>query len=641
MAEFFLDHGGYPAWVEPPAWGVAYDGDGMGADLASVATASVNFTGVSASSNSFGIMGVTLTVTGSGTTLATAVAAAINASTTAVSSAVSYTTPALRDLCYARVSGGNANVVEVMTRGGGVQLNHATNSSVAIVTAGMTGTPTITQFSGATSGAWSTFFNTSTILPTAKTLGNYGVNQNNVSGGGKLLVSPRQLTVDDVIWVRARDQQVYATNLPPSVSFYCPLRFVIDGAGEKWPDTEGKTFSTGPGVGSGSQNTGFGLRVGTGVAGPDFIFSANRRAAAVIYTKGQTTARSNRVQVANGAGGMVAFENVLWFDDSVSVSQALGIGMDYTHTGSLVVMLRDCDYRVSRAGNMTSGFGYLAGTCGGTIDWIFQGCKFIFDTLSGGHPGIIALSASNMTWQQAVFKDCVCLSAGVVYPSAALPKPATLRATNLQGFTPAPLGLFGSLANGIDGQIAVQQVLGSKKRTRLESAAVLIEWEPDVGYPTYRAFMEDGTYWSWRLTWSNATALFYGHIPTDQITLTKQSLSGDAIRTITVEILVPPEASAVSNHDIGITVGYLGSDGVVYSETTQPSLSWKSSPVALPTSSAGWELGSYPSHIKRAITLTTAHAIEGATDISVTVQFLKPAPVANAYVFVDPEFEVE
>jgi hypothetical protein len=273
------------------------------------------------------------------------------------------------------------------------------------------------------------------------------------------------------------------------------------------------------------------------------------------------------------------------------------------------------------------------------MDIMFQGCKFIFDAFSGVHGGLISGSTS-IDWMQVSFKDCVCQTAGIVPPATTLPARSTLRAVNLQGFTPGALGLFGAYANSVDGAFSVQQVVGKKKQTRIESSCTLIDWIPEVGFPTYRAFMEDGTYWSWRLTWTNATKLFYGDMPSDQIILTKQGVSSDGVRTITLEILVPPSAAGVTNKQIGLTVGYMGADGVLYSESTQPALSWRKTSVPLAASSAAWDMGAYSSYLKRSLILTTQYSVKGGTDVVATVQFLGVAPEANLYVFVDPEIEI-
>ena len=96
MAEYYLDHGVYPAYAATPTWPnggtpSAQDGDGAATGVASSAVASIDFTGITAAAtNSLAVAGVTLTCVasgatanqfnaGSGATLATNVAAAINA----------------------------------------------------------------------------------------------------------------------------------------------------------------------------------------------------------------------------------------------------------------------------------------------------------------------------------------------------------------------------------------------------------------------------------------------------------------------------------------------------------------------------------------------------------------------------------
>lgn len=640
MADFYCDQGGYPDFVEPPAWGVAYDGDGQGSNVASVATASIDFTGVTASANSLGVMGVVLTVTGaSSAALASAVVAAINASTTAVSAGTSYTRPQLRDLVFARVNPGNSSGVQLMTRAGGVQLNHAVNSNVAITTAGMTGAPVITQFDGSTSGAWSQFITKITVLPSAKTKTNYGIGFNNLSASGSLLCSPRKLTTSDMVWVRARNQIIYTSE--SGGTFYSPMRMVIDANNEIWPDTLGKKFYCGCGPIE-QQQPSYAVMPGTGESVIDFKLAANARGACIVYVKNNNTGNYRQFTIASysGNGGYYDYENVMFHDDSLGSG---GTGMrpivkHWQSGGHTLHRFSNCDFRWSRTGSFSTLNGF-DGTTYNTMDISFQGCKFIFDALSGVHPGLIE-GHDNIDWMQVTFKDCICQSAGIVPPTKVLPTRSTLRAVNLQGFTPGALGLFGNFPNAIDGSFSVQQIVGQKKQTRIESSCALIEWVPAGGFPTYRAFMEDGTYWAWRLTWSNAPRLFYGDMPADQVILTKRSPATDAVRTVTLEILVPPEAAGVHNRQIGMTLGYVGADGVLYSQTTQPAMSWRKTPTALAESTAPWVMNAYSSYLKRKLTLTTQNAVKGDVDMVATVQFLNVAPNASSFVFVDPEIEI-
>ena len=124
MADFYCDVSAvgneYQAYTDvPTTWAVPQDGNGEAGPghAAAVAIATIDVAGCTGTSASVGVMGVSLTgLNATGAALATAIAAAINASTTAVSATYSALLLPLNKLVYARVNPGLSTQVQIMLR---------------------------------------------------------------------------------------------------------------------------------------------------------------------------------------------------------------------------------------------------------------------------------------------------------------------------------------------------------------------------------------------------------------------------------------------------------------------------------------------------------------------------------------------
>jgi hypothetical protein len=193
MALWYVDHdnttlytSAYMATPSGPSQ-LPQEGDGKASGTGAtpaVASASMDFTGVTAAAGAtFGVHGATLTCVasgastvqfnaGSGSTLATNLATAINAATAAVTTATgNITSPYLKGLCWASASGA---VLTVYTRIASADLNQSANAS-AILTCGSlanwTSAPANANFTGGVSGPWRYIFNTSALALVNATVG--------------------------------------------------------------------------------------------------------------------------------------------------------------------------------------------------------------------------------------------------------------------------------------------------------------------------------------------------------------------------------------------------------------------------------------------------------------------------------------
>ena len=202
MADKYCDHGLYPAYAAVPTWATAQDGDGAAATLAVSSVASVVFS-QGHSAGTVAVFGASVTFTHGATAdiEANNLATAINASATVVSTTFAPKAPQLRNLVYARgpSSGAPAGTCQIMSRAGSAALNDTGNTS--LTQASFNGTaPTLTQFSGGSSGAWGYFINPATVWPSATAALAYGALTGTVNAG--------QVGAGDLVHVRAGNKSI-------------------------------------------------------------------------------------------------------------------------------------------------------------------------------------------------------------------------------------------------------------------------------------------------------------------------------------------------------------------------------------------------------------------------------------------------
>lgn len=198
MSQWYCDHGCtlYPtAYMAVPASAASLpqEGDGKASGTGAapaVAVATMNFSAATAAAGAtFAVHGAALTCVasgatsvqfnaGSGATLATNLAAAINAATAVPTTTTGGLAPYLRALVWAVASG---TVLSVYTRIASADLNTAANASAILTcgaTANWTAPPANSSFSGGVSGPWSRFFNnvalTAAVNATVSAAGTYG-----------------------------------------------------------------------------------------------------------------------------------------------------------------------------------------------------------------------------------------------------------------------------------------------------------------------------------------------------------------------------------------------------------------------------------------------------------------------------------
>lgn len=659
MATYVIDHGAY-TYSATPTWPnggtpVAQDGDGLGTVAAVPSVATIDCTSITASAgNTLIIAGATLTCVasgatanqfnaGTGATLAANIASAINAATNIISSSASVFTPQVRDFCYARTNSSNTSKVEIMTRAGSDNFNFATNSFVGISSSGFS--PTIVQFVGGSSGYWGWLWNPSaSFMPSAKAVGGYGVAiANNTTLAGRLLAGSMP-TAADAVWILANDR-TYTPGAAVTLSVVGNINLIVDANNVIRNNTAGKKFYiTMP---SNVSNIVCG-GITSGSGSFDVYLGSNVKNAWSITNSSTSATMSVQVNMASNVGLML--ENIEFIDNTTSGS--IKLNNSYQASNNKSWWVRGCRFRFVRS---TANYGLLdySGSQTGTIYMLFEDCEFMYDLLGTIHPGI--LNCSSISSGSATYRMVNCLGTSSVTLNA-FQKFTSINnafagfAENLRGAfkldVSSQAGLFGTYSTSPEvgsqdlGSV-IHQNIGPKKGFRLETPSTVLEWVPDGGFPTYSAFLPDGTYWAWRAAWSGSVNHYASPSPVEALSIDKMGLTSDGVRTCTLELLVPSAAVAsITNKHLSIAVSYTNASSNQVVESSYPVNAFLVGSSAVATSSASWTLNSYPSYSAIKLSLTTTNSVKANTDINVKLRIHKECPSGPGSIFVDPEVTI-
>jgi len=165
------------------------------------------------------------------------------------------------------------------------------------------------------------------------------------------------------------------------------------------------------------------------------------------------------------------------------------------------------------------------------------------------------------------------------------------------------------------------------------SQGVTLDWLNSGLYPTYLAKLPDNiTSWSIRVNTGSKTegehSLVYSH--------TKMNVLASALRTISVNVLIPSTFTDPQSSDFYANITYIDSTGILRSETTyNPTTS-------IPLASSSWSATSYASYAysARVSTLTTTYPVGSGESIVVNYYVTKRPLVVGEFYFIDPDFEV-
>lgn len=636
MADYYCDHALYPAYAATPSWGIAQDGDGLATGLAVSATVIIDLSSSGATAgNTFNIMGVGLTCVasgaidkqfnaGSGATLATSLAASINATTTAVTpSAANWGAPQLRARCYARAIGAS---LELMTRQGSAIFN--ANSLCKASSSGFTGPAVDAPFSGGVSGAWGYFINDAAlgiVWPNAAAKWTYGIFIANCYAG------PTTPALTDRIILRCNNKVISSNGAEP-VSMTCTDKYFVADNGTTWPGDTGTLTVRLIGYGSGSMSIGAAtnstLMIESLTEGRFIIEFASTAQFAQFGVGTATSSKTIAVRVrfvdnCTGAGGGFLYAPISlgmamflykckYINNRTSWQNPFSLATAFS---GLCLRVEDMDFShpnlVAAPGNLV--VASIMTTLGAPNSVIFRRCKI--DVLA--NPASIASSC----YGHFLFEDMEGFAISA----------------SLNGFVGSYTLSGGDLARSV-----LMQNVGVNKTFRIEAPGAVVDWIDSAGYPTLNALLPNGTYWAYRVLWSAAFTRKFD--PYQVLTLTKTNVLATAARTLTLELLLNSTyaASIKSNH-IAITVAYVNNLGKMVSETTYPGFSagLANSGEVIPSSTAAWTLNSYSGHAARKIVLTTAQPVAQNTEVEVSVMLYDSAPTSVQDFFVNPELGIE
>lgn len=653
MADYYVEPKSYPAYAATPANSTtAYDGDGLAKGLATPAKVSIDLTAyTAAATNTFAVGGATLTCVasgatanqfnaGTGATLASNLASAINAATNvlaASSPAANWVAHQLRNVVYASAAGATLNI---QTRAGSSVYN--ANSSFQCVSVGFTGgSQFAAQFANGVSGAWGCFFSdydAGTMWPQAITASSYGIIFNGVTTTNCAPLAGPSAAIShdaDVVHIRCNDKTLYASadnaTGPGTVSVNRSAFYLFDD-GTEWP------------TGAGYLN--FNGRRQSSTFWHVLVTALNSKCSFV--NRGGDWLTGLRIQAVNagrsGAGiqpgntASLLVENIL-FNDTQStniVNSTASSASDITIRGCKFVCTRNAFYQVINSFWSSS---YPNSSV------LIERCVFDFSSYSGADSYVIALvnGISSNTLSNCVIRDCQLIAASAGHTAVNTYLASGVVVENFRGVNEATnLNVLGSNSalNHRPVPYVIQQGILSAEHFRHENPLYIVDWNPNAAYPTYNSLLPSGGAWVVRLQWSNSANVE----KLGGIEFFKRShfITQSGMQKVVLEMLFDSALTPTNAH-FGIFVTYTkNADSLIYTEATEESsLVRQTGATTLATSAAAWtKPGAYSTWVARKIELTLSGTIKQNTNIDVGVVFHKKSPSGVQSVFINPEVGV-
>ncbi|MBA4340893.1 MAG: hypothetical protein C0423_01945 [Methylibium sp.] len=643
MADRYLDHGVY-TYAATPTWGVPQEGDGTASTPAAAsATCSVDLSGATfvSGSSQISVMGATaLTVSGSAnsatnvqysatlTTMIDNIVTVINtlATATIVNRPAGWHNPQIRDAVFARRVG---NSIELMTRSGSASWNGLTAITWANVTGASSGT-----WAGGSGGCWGWLFNglaQGTIWPSAWAQGTY------TSLGTPLAGLP---STADTTYAKADNQSISLnTGAARDITFRTNL--CVDSTGLIWPSAAGKTLTILLPGGTG-HNTQLNF-LGTF---DRLAVSATSKGGLIVRNSTVSSNHSITFTAQVGARGF-AFRNVLFLDDSSGAfplsSSAISFAANAGQTVTAVFsFLGGCEYRSTRAVSNIILFGY--GNSGQQHLILMDDFDFTFPAASGIQLGLLpvgeqwSVRASNVRMTSPATFQLV-RRGGMSFANRGFAQIDNVRGFDMRVVSSiGHQGAGGTGTAGLDRQFSILTNAGPDSAFRIEGNTHVVDWLPGNQYPSLDCTTPAGTPWSWRWGWSGDTNLWVCRPQTNVLRLNARSIAGNAARTITLELLVPPGLN-LDTSLVSMRVAYEGPSGLAETDNAAPPFCGVT-PVALAASSAAWDKGAYPTYEAVKLTLTTPTAVTGGSDMSIELVCSGPCPGGANSLFINPRVAV-
>lgn len=646
---------GGPASI--PAWGVAQEGDGSVVGAATSATVDIDLTLASAAAGaSFSVLGAVLTCVtsgagnnqfnaGSGATLATNLAAAINRATNTsviAAQASGWATPKIQDAVYARVHPTVITTLQIMTRAGSAQYNSSTVATASF-TGGTFGPYT---FSGGAGGAWGHIAHmTSTAWPSALAVAAYGIFGTQQPFAGVTLPG------DEVRLRSARIVHASAYNttialVGPTVgSRASPVQYVVDD-GTTWPADGSAPVLTFKHTSIGATNFSFGLYaansffeiVGTkyssGVFSLQFDAASHLAAGGAVVLGGGSSAQVKNFHLRSvyGSPASIApnntgggnFRTIYKTGKITSARNNQQFLSQNTANAFQCITLNEVEF--DAAGSSVANSGVLnpaLGSGSAHIDYRLVGCKFsnfvvgsqLWQPLGGLNFGTFSV------------EDCDLGNVTQRGPYAGNIAATQISAVNQRAF-----------------------VHVSRRGLRdytIDTSLGFSCWNSLRGQPTAAAVLDDGvTPYSIMVLPTTVTNNLSPHNPFEAPRLARLNSLANGARTFTV-CLLAESTIAPTKRDVSILVTYEAVDGsIVVLDTYNPLGGALAASTVTWTNEAGgfvtYQNGGTVNHLKYEISVATLAGkdLKAGSEFGVIVRFHTAVTNTTKSYFIDPEVRV-
>lgn len=656
----YLDHGLYPVWTATPAAGVCQDGDGTAIGTANVATASIDLSAYTASAgNTITIGGALLTCVasgaganqfnaGSGTTLATNLATAINQTsntnvivTTGASNPMLgwSTNTKLQDMLYATASG---TVLNLQTRMGSAAFN--ASSFFSVISSGLTGGTLNAQFSGGAGGAWGYLFNTTTFGKSAIGVAGYGCWASTKSFAGSM-------DPGDVIKVRAKTITLVA-NQGGGVTFSAmgtisqPVVFDIDD-GTTWPADAPNPYLKIAGSYTGNTTFGFIPSVNT------FAHIKGKRYTSIT----NDSLKRNLIFETTGSGGSVSgffiqvgHAGVTWenlFMDAPGVGTGCFTQLRYTSGAGAAFRTRFVGCRQAWATPGGSG-GFISTGINGNAQVALDSHEFVLYSATAPMPNLIQVfSGSGVVNLRVTDAKFIGFPVGSSLLGGSN-NPAAGSEIIFKNCDFGGISVRGPILSGASNVTISNEMISSESKYGLRDFFVdkrngFCEWNSQTTMPTATARLLDGsTPWSIYATTTNQTTNIGKTTPFEVPAINKINTLATGDRTVTMNFAVD-SSLAWNRGDISFLVLYQDSTGAIrYVDTYDPTgtLAFAADTTTVwSVESSGQVLYNSKTLNKKQISITCTDIPLGA-EISIIIRLHTAVDVSGKGVLIDPEIRV-
>lgn len=654
MSDFFLDISAlgseYQAYAATPTWGalstdkpLPMDGNGKAGPghAAAVAIAEFQITVLPADGNTLAIAGATLTakttaaaknqwtISGSIATCITNLVALLNTFGTgtaqcdaAVSTSASQIALAVPYFQFARVKPGTTDTIQLATRIAGANLNHATNSAVAIASAGWGTPPSITQFAGGADGPFAYLWNT-----VGAVFGKTGGDNANPAYGVACALpgGPTNPTFNDPIFTRCarsgsglnlthNNTSGAAANSVFNLGVLSTVQrtIIFDSDGTTWSGDAGQFYLS---VVCTNVASGYHFQL---TCTNSFRLIAKSADGFRIRQKGTGSSGFTGFQIVRNnsavAGAQFVFERVYLEEDPDSTNTGQGITI-FPVNANCHISMTECHLYCKASRALFQGG---AGGLGGSLDAVWSNCLIEF---AQSVSGLVNLGTfygyTSIRLRGCTFVDRNNIANPVVTSLCTGTHP-----TNTTSYYQIEVDQCTGVAPFVDGQVAVPYAThrttwskqGPDKEFRIVTGREIVEWIAGANIPTLDCLTLSGT--AWAVKWMIREVGDYQGAGNAAPRVSTFHRAADGVRTVKMELLLP-DAATFSKANLYALVSYISPDGVVHTESTKlpESANYDGTSTVVAASAASWAMNGTTAYSAKKLELTTANQIKTNTEV--------------------------